>query len=51
MRRVVRRCGRRAPLRARLLVSGKETTAGAIAGWIGFEVKSVLDYEVVVIGN
>jgi hypothetical protein len=38
-------------VRARLLVSGKETTAGAIAGGIGFEVKTILDHEVVVISD
>jgi hypothetical protein len=36
--------------RARLLVSGKVVTAGTIAGWSRFEVKSILDHEVSVIG-
>ena len=36
--------------RARLLVAGKTVTARAIAGWSHFEVKSMLDHEVSVIG-
>jgi hypothetical protein len=36
--------------RARLLVSGRELTAAVKDGWAAFEVKSILDHEVVVIG-
>ena len=36
--------------RARLLVSGKAVGTGAVAGWSRFEVKSILDHEVGVIG-
>ena len=36
--------------RLRLLVSGKALTAGITAGWRRFEVKFIMDHEVVVIG-
>jgi hypothetical protein len=36
--------------RARLLVAGKAVAVGAVAGWSRFEVKSILDHEVSVIG-
>ena len=36
--------------RGRLLVSGKKTSAAISAGWFCFEIKSILDHEVVVIG-
>ena len=35
--------------RARLLVAGTSAAAAARAGWSRFEVKSILDHEVVVI--
>ena len=36
--------------RLRFLASGKAVTAGSTAGWKRFEVKSIMDHEVVVIG-
>jgi hypothetical protein len=35
---------------AQLLVSGARTAAGVKQGWAVFEVKSILDHEVIVIG-
>ena len=36
--------------RVRFLVAGKTVTAGITAGWSRFEVKSILDHEVIVVG-
>lgn len=37
--------------RAQLLVSGKNAPAGKSDGWYRFEVESILDHEVIVIGK
>lgn len=37
--------------RARFLVAGKNISAKTVAGWCRFEVKSILDHEVIVISE